>query len=392
MIEKCCICGGAVHKVYSLPFEDIIGMEHDYTQHIGLCEKCGYLFTMNPFSEEQLENRYKNESKFEFDAGTYILKENTEYAVRSRRIRDYIYEHIGKIESVFEIGAASGYNLSLYSGAEKVLGCEPSALNCELAEKNYGIKMFNGSFREYMETNAGNKFQLIFLSMILEHIVNPYEFLSAIKSMNTGYMFIEVPVMEIKNIDEPFGMFCEEHVNLFTFEALNNMMSRLGYGLVDAKIEYGFDKGYPAGWPCIDSIWEKGRHPVRYRPAVPSEICFGEYVRKCEAELELIEKKIAVIPEDMPIAVWGTGHHVSMLLKNTSLGRKNIIRFYDSDSRKYKYQMHGKRILPFSIEDMEKCGIRGILIGTYIFQKEILHRLQSVSGDRYEIFTLYQGD
>ena len=53
--------------------------------------------------------------------------------------------------------------------------------------------------------------------------------------------------MDIKNADEPFGMMCEEHVNLFTFEALNNLMAAAGYGLADAKIEYGFDKGYPAG-------------------------------------------------------------------------------------------------------------------------------------------------
>ena len=49
-----------------------------------------------------------------------------------------------------EVGAASGYNLSLYTGKRR-FGIEPSALNCKLAKKNYGVEMFNGLWSEFLE-------------------------------------------------------------------------------------------------------------------------------------------------------------------------------------------------------------------------------------------------
>ena len=48
IISKCCICRGRAETVLELPFEDILGMAHDYTQKVGICRKCGFIFTQNP--------------------------------------------------------------------------------------------------------------------------------------------------------------------------------------------------------------------------------------------------------------------------------------------------------------------------------------------------------
>lgn len=48
IISKCCICRGMAETVLELPFEDILGMAHDYTQKVGICRKCGFIFTQNP--------------------------------------------------------------------------------------------------------------------------------------------------------------------------------------------------------------------------------------------------------------------------------------------------------------------------------------------------------
>lgn len=79
MINKCDICGGKIDRVFSLDFKYIVGMEDEYTHKIGMCPKCQSIFTINPFSKKQLENRYKNHSKFEFDDDTYFLSENEDY-------------------------------------------------------------------------------------------------------------------------------------------------------------------------------------------------------------------------------------------------------------------------------------------------------------------------
>lgn len=386
-IQTCCICGGKALTIYSLEFTDIIGMADEYTQEIGFCPNCGYLFTQNPFSPEKLENRYKNESKFEFDFVTNVQNENKEYIARSKRNKNFIDECIGNINSIFEVGAASGYNLSLYS-CER-FGVEPSKNNCILAKRNYDVNMFNGTFQEYLDGNINSKYDLIYLGMVLEHIVDPHNFLSCCRKINNRYLFIEVPTLDIKNTDEPFGMFCEEHVSMFTFEALNNLLGSIGYGLVDARIEMGFDKGYPAGWPSLNTIWERGRRKINYIPSMDSKLVFDTYVKKNERALVSLQKRINDIPNDIPLAVWGTGHHVSMLLSNTSLAQKNIKKFYDSDNRKYRYTMLGKKITNFSLKDIETKEVCGIIIGSYIFQEEIEKKIINY-GAKCPIFKLYE--
>ena len=150
MITRCNICGGAVRTAFRLKFEDITGMGvHDYTQNIGICDTCGFIFTQNPFDEYKLANRYKNESKFEYDADDYILDQRDEYARRCARQKNFIDDATeGNYESVFEVGASSGYNLSLYKG-KGLFGVEPSKLNCHLAKRRYGIDIFNGTYQEY---------------------------------------------------------------------------------------------------------------------------------------------------------------------------------------------------------------------------------------------------
>ena len=72
--------------VYRLPFRDLQGSDQEeYVQEICLCKKCGLLFTQNPLTEEQLVNRYKNFSKFEFDSEDYLLDESEEYKKRSAK-------------------------------------------------------------------------------------------------------------------------------------------------------------------------------------------------------------------------------------------------------------------------------------------------------------------
>lgn len=94
MIEKCCICGGKVETQKILPFRDLIGSGVEiYNMHIARCDNCGFIFQQNPFTPEQLANRYKNESKYEFDS-----KENVslpdDYVKRCHRQKHFIDENL----------------------------------------------------------------------------------------------------------------------------------------------------------------------------------------------------------------------------------------------------------------------------------------------------------
>ena len=64
-------------------------------------------------------------------------------------------------------------------------------------------------------------------------------------------------------------------------------------------------------------------------------------VGACQASAETVKDKINLIPDDVKLAIWGVGHHVSMLLANTRLEVKNIVRVYDSDKRKEGSKISG---------------------------------------------------
>lgn len=386
-IKTCCICGGKVETVHREKFIDVLGMAHEYEQHVGICDTCGFIFTQNPFSPELLENRYKVDSKFEYDAKDYAF--NYEPTMSTKRQLNLLREHDIHVGSVLEVGAASGVNLSQYDCARK-MGIEPSALNCRLAKEKYGLDMFNGMFDEYIKTHREH-YELVVLSMVLEHIVNPFAFMKQISGINDRYAYVYVPSMDVKFIDEPFGMFAEEHVNYFTFEGLHSLMTAAGYGLVDASIEYEPDVRLPAAMPSISSLWEKGRPGKRIHPVFRSREVLEKYIEVNAQEFERVKCRIDAIPGDEPIAVWGTGHHVSMLLANSSLMDKNIVKFYDSDGKKHKYKMLNREITAFDPADIARGKVRGILIGSYVFQ-DVLAKILEPYRDSCHIYSLYAGE
>lgn len=390
-INKCNICGGEQKIIYELPFLDLQGFnERKYVQKICLCEKCGFIYTKNPFSEEQLADRYKNFSKFEFDSKEYILDEADEYKKRCVRQYDFIKGAIGEdFLSMLEIGAASGYNLSLYTDKE-VKGIEPSWNNCYLASKYYKLDMYNGMFDQYIREKDSKKYDMIFISNTLEHIVNPMDFILKCKSICNKYMFIEVPSFDYKFIEEPLGMFCEEHVNYFTLEGLTNLMKSVGFELIDVNIVFGLGNYLPAAWPALSTVWkitEDNKRQVN-TPVMDTGLIINTYIDKNKRALEGVKNMIDKIPSDEKLAVWGTGHHASMLLANTSLGEKNIVKVYDSDKRKHHYTFAEKNICSFDEQDIYNKEIDSILIATYTAQKAIC-KITDKYKELCKIYTLY---
>ena len=394
--RKCNICKQEAEVLYQLPFRDLQGSDQEeYVQKICLCKKCGFLFTQNPLTEEQLANRYKTFSKFEFDADDYLLNESEDYKKRSQRQKFFIESVIkDDFNSVLEVGAASGYNLSLYREGKDVYGIEPSARNCRLAKKHYNVEMFDGMFSEYVNQNETRgeekrKYDLIFLSHVLEHIVDPFDFILECKSMCSQYVFIEVPTMDYKYLEEPMGMFCEEHVNYFTLEGLNALMTAAGFEMVDVNYIFCREAFLPAGFPAMSTIWRMSKGEKNdFRPVFSTELIAKTYVEQNEKEFRKIREKIDAIPKDERLAVWGTGHHASMLLANTSLGEKNIVRVYDGDKRKARYTFAGHKIECFHEDDVLNGQIDAILIATYTAQKAI-SRLVEPYKEHCRIYYLY---
>ncbi len=373
---------------YNSLLKELIGLG-DYTQEICQCKNCGFIFVKNPLTQEQLDEQYKNFSKYEFDSKevsvskTYMNRcvEQKSFIENSLKANNEVFE------SILEIGAASGANLSLYKD-KYALGVEPSKWNCDNAMKNYGVEMFAGTFEEYMNSAVQKKFDMIFLSHTLEHIVNPCDFVKQCSKINEKYFFIEVPSFDYKLKDEPYGMFTDEHVNMFTFESLQNLMLVCGYELLNAEIPFDIGNIAPSGYPSLRTLWKKSNNQKKYEPVLSSKVLFKEYMKWSERELKNISKRIDEIPSTAKVAVWGIGNTAARLLGSTKLGKKNIVRCYDSDKRKHGLKFAGVEVSTFDKDDIKNGIIDTIIITTCTAQNTLMRILKNNSPD-IEIVRLF---
>lgn len=390
-LDCCPICGARPYHVFYLPFRDLLGSGLEtYEQMVAICHTCGFIFTQNPFTEEQLRNRYASFSKFEYDAENHLGGLKEWYIRQCKRQKNFIDETLGEngYSSIFEVGCASGYNLGLYC-SKKLSGVEPSKLNCKLAKRNYQLELFCGMWEDFYLQEKIEHFDLLFLSMVLEHVVDPRTFLEqCVSKLSSQYVFIEVPTLDYKFMDEPFGMMCEEHVNIFTLESLVYLMRSLQYELMNCEMIFAQHLFLPAGYPSLMTVWNKTKAKNLYRPMLSSEEIFVNYVMKSRRILQEIDEKIRRIPKDEKLGLWGVGHHISMLYANTSLKEKNIVRVYDSDERKQGILIFGCKIKRFDMEDIVTKNIEAVLITTYTAQKAIINSLKFVQ-EKITIYTLY---
>lgn len=393
IINKCNICGNTIDvcdRGYTAYFKDSVGLNSDYEQKILLCKNCGFIFVQNPLSEEMLNIRYKNFSKYEFDKKQVVLRDSEEYKRRSNRQKNFIENSLfnEKYDSVLEIGAATGFNLSLYKDSHTVFGIEPSEANCQNAKSNYGIDMYSGVFSEYIRNFPDKKYDLIFLSHTLEHIVNPFDFIKQCEMINNKYMFIEVPTLDYKFNDEPYGMFTDEHVNIFTFEALQNIMTKNGYSLVNAEIPFYTDQPFPSGCPAICTLWKKTDSIMKWIPTLKAETILREYLKSSEKNMQIIREKIDSISNDSKVALWGIGNTASRILGDSSLLKKNIVRCYDSDIKKHGVKFANVEISSFDAKDIEDNIIDTVVITTYTAQK-IISKILEPYGKKLNVVKLF---
>ncbi len=101
-----------------------------------------------------------------------------------------------------------------------------------------------------------------------------------------------------------------------------------------------------------------------------------------------INEKIDLIPNDSNIALWGIGNTASRLLGSTNLGQKNIIRAYDSDTRKHGLMFAGSKISAFNSEDIDNNFVDTIVITTCKVQNLLLDILAPYK-DKINIISLF---
>ena len=198
------------------------------------CHDCGFVFSNPTIPAEhiiefysQLEDQeYSEEAEGRSRNFTSILK-------RLKRL------HPG--ESLLDIGAASGIFLDLAnrSGFHGE-GIEPSAFLVKEAEQRYHIRLFNGTLEEYLDTNPENPFSVISLLDIIEHLVDPDEFMSHLDRLsdeNTILVIVtpDIASLAAKLMGRRWWHYRIAHINFFNRKALEYLLRKHHYKILLKK-------------------------------------------------------------------------------------------------------------------------------------------------------------
>lgn len=228
----CPLCGKSNARVLSTL--DSFGFKVKYY----LCKACGFVF-QNPGESAASDPAFYTETYRKLYQST---EEPTAKDLRQQRLRaDYqlslMQQHgVCRLGRTLDIGASSGTLMQAiheaYGG--EVIGVEPGNAYRKLAEEK-GFKLYPSI--EQLEADETEKFDLVTMMHVLEHLEDPLGTLVEIKEHlldDRGFLLMEVPNFYAH---ESYEL---AHLSCFTEHTLREMLKQAGY-----KIMHLRKHGYP---------------------------------------------------------------------------------------------------------------------------------------------------
>lgn len=165
-------------------------------------------------------------------------------------------DNVGENDTVLDIGCGNGaLTYDVAKKAKKVVGIDLNVQNISIAKNKFS--------RENIEYRHGNaltdlpneKFDVIILSNVLEHIDKRVEFLIALKNLASKFL-IRVPMLNRSWIDvykKELGLeyrLDKTHFIEYTFESFEEELGRAGLSVLDYSIQFG------EIWAVVGFNWE----------------------------------------------------------------------------------------------------------------------------------------
>ncbi len=371
MNRPCPICfGDQKKKLYTQHFHNnVIALMDRYD--IVVCDACGLAYADHIPSQEKFSAYYADMSKYEFNDAQGVVADD--YVIYFKKIVSFISPHLkDKKAHILDIGCATGALLSIFKeeGYTNLWGIDPSSACVETAQKLYGLKATANNISNF---DPGQKFDVIILSAIFEHLVDFTASMHKIRALlnDGGLLFIEVPDAERFDayISAPFQQFSIEHINYFSQQSLTNLYATCSFDIVDMKphdhlLNQTVD-------PDIFALAQKmPEGDFRIQKDEVSESKISNYIAQCR-EIDTDIKKIIhdYLSDKEKIIVWGVGTHTQRLI-GAGLDVSKILYFVDSNTRYV-----GKKLNDLEIRSPKNIDNDApILISTYSYQQEIADR------------------
>ena len=202
------------------------------------CLDCDLIYKENQDSYDKVVAHYRDDYFRRYSADQMGGKRDRLFG----RILDLI-EKKRDTGRLLDIGAGCGF---LLAAAQKrgweVKGIEPSRQSVEVAQRQYGFDVFNGTLQEYDENG---EFDVITFVNVLDHSVEPWKEVSKAKLLlkSNGVLFLRFPnglfhsylfkVSKKLNIERIIARFLVFHEYCFTPGFVRRLLSDNGFADVE---------------------------------------------------------------------------------------------------------------------------------------------------------------
>lgn len=155
-----------------------------------------------------------------------------------------------KEKKLFDIGFGFAQALIYFkSKGLKVSGLEPSLEGFQYA-KSKGLNVYNAEIENFKEIN--DKFDIVFLNNVLEHLRKPADTLNRIKEellLKNGLLVVDVPndfndfqiiANREYNLDQ-WWVYPPNHINYFSHDSLKKLLENCGYKIFYCTSSFPID-------------------------------------------------------------------------------------------------------------------------------------------------------
>ncbi|MCG3676900.1 methyltransferase domain-containing protein [Aliarcobacter butzleri] len=377
----CPICnnslGMVLHK-QNFILEDDNPLPNEYD--VVSCEQCSFIFADVEVTQNEYNLYYEAFSKYD---NTEISSGGGNTSYDAKRLNSAAEEimkyNTCKTLKILDIGAALGGLLNIFKekGYHNLFALEPS-LSCVKNMLNNNIKAFQGTvFSDFNQIFNNQKFDVIVLSHVMEHIYDLKKAIANIKSIlgENGKIYIEVPdASRYKDFYVvPYYYFDIEHINHFSTFHLSSLMNNYGFKTVklgEKTIPVSKDIDYPACYGIFENYIETKKSLEEYIE-----------ISKKNSHNEILEE---LISNNIEVVIWGAGNYTKRLLSQTNFLECSIKFFVDKDKNKQNTKINGIKI--FSPEKLK--GFDGVIIVcSALFYNDIIDEIKNM-GYLNKIFVL----
>lgn len=212
-----------------------------------ICKDCGLVF-QNPVKDKnEIALFYKKENYIETHYSNNFEEMLENFKIIAEMQYDFITKHyeLTKKGKLLDIGSGVGAILSVFNKKGfQVEGVEPDSTTADFIRKKLNHKIYEDLFDNI---NLRKKYDIITISHVIEHVIDPIEFLENVrKNVNDGgIVFIEAP--DIQKIypyhREWYEWFEDGHLYSFSLNTLRAILLKTNYEIItiqrDSVYEWG---------------------------------------------------------------------------------------------------------------------------------------------------------